>query len=68
LPPEVFSRNFGNVSAKADVYSFGILLLEIVGGKKNVDITIKNTSTTKNSDFSNLALVTCKTLFHVTKV
>jgi hypothetical protein len=24
--------------------------------------------TTKNSDFSNLALVTCKTLFQVTKV
>jgi serine/threonine protein kinase len=40
---EVFSRNFGNVSAKADVYSFGILLLEIVGGRKNVDVAIENT-------------------------
>ncbi|XP_018812025.2 rust resistance kinase Lr10-like isoform X2 [Juglans regia] len=37
IAPEVFSRNFGNVSHKADVYSFGMLLLEIVGGKRNVD-------------------------------
>jgi serine/threonine protein kinase len=44
IAPEVFSRNFGNVSAKADVYSFGILLLEIVGGRKNVDITVENTN------------------------
>ncbi|GLT57321.1 hypothetical protein SLA2020_303010 [Shorea laevis] len=44
IAPEVFSRNFGNVSYKSDVYSFGILLLEVVGGKKNVDITVENTS------------------------
>jgi serine/threonine protein kinase len=43
IAPEVFSRNFGNVSYKADVYSFGILLLEIVGGRKNVDVTVENT-------------------------
>jgi serine/threonine protein kinase len=43
IAPEVFSRNFGNVSSKVDVYSFGILLLEIVGGRKNVDITVDNT-------------------------
>jgi len=28
----------------ADVYSFGILLLEIVGGRKNVSVTNDNTS------------------------
>ncbi|CAI0541175.1 unnamed protein product [Linum tenue] len=39
IAPEVFSRNFGNVSHKADVYSFGMLLLEIVGGRNNVDVT-----------------------------
>jgi serine/threonine protein kinase len=44
IAPEVFSRNFGNVSYKSDIYSFGILLLEVVGGRKNVDITAKNTS------------------------
>ncbi|CAN0923223.1 Rust resistance kinase Lr10 [Linum grandiflorum] len=39
IAPEVFSRNFGSVSYKADVYSFGMLLLEMVGGRKNVDET-----------------------------
>ncbi|CAI0544879.1 unnamed protein product [Linum tenue] len=39
IAPEVFSRNFGSVSYKADVYSFGMLLLEMVGGRKNVDVT-----------------------------
>ncbi|XP_021800291.1 rust resistance kinase Lr10-like [Prunus avium] len=29
IAPEVFSRNFGNVSYKSDVYSFGMLLLEM---------------------------------------
>jgi serine/threonine protein kinase len=38
IAPEVFSRNFGNVSYKADVYSFGMLLLEIIRGRKNVDV------------------------------
>ncbi|GMN51706.1 hypothetical protein TIFTF001_020864 [Ficus carica] len=32
IAPEVFSKNFGNVSYKSDVYSFGMLLLEIAGG------------------------------------
>ncbi|CAM8939714.1 unnamed protein product [Rhodiola kirilowii] len=32
IAPEVYSRNFGTVSAKSDVYSFGMLLLEMVGG------------------------------------
>ncbi|KAM7461664.1 hypothetical protein LguiA_029785 [Lonicera macranthoides] len=31
IAPEVFSRNFGNVSYKSDVYSFGMLLLEMIG-------------------------------------
>ncbi|BBH05306.1 Protein kinase superfamily protein [Prunus dulcis] len=34
IAPEIFSRNFGNVSCKSDVYSFGILLLEMVGAEK----------------------------------
>jgi serine/threonine protein kinase len=36
IAPEVFSRNFGNVSYKADIYSYGMLLLEMVGGRKNI--------------------------------
>ncbi|KAI9081731.1 hypothetical protein K1719_036279 [Acacia pycnantha] len=37
IAPEVFSRNFGNVSYKSDIYSYGMLLLEMVGGRTNVD-------------------------------
>jgi serine/threonine protein kinase len=43
IAPEVFFRNFGNVSYKSDVYSFGIMLLEMVRGRKNVDVMV-NTS------------------------
>ncbi|KAM7465725.1 hypothetical protein LguiB_013287 [Lonicera macranthoides] len=46
IAPEVFSRNFGNVSYKLDVYSFGMLLLEMVGGRKNIDLTVQNPSQT----------------------
>ena len=44
IAPEVFSRNFGNMSYKSNVYSFGILLLEMVGGRKNVGVIMENTS------------------------
>ncbi|KAL2479216.1 Protein kinase superfamily protein [Forsythia ovata] len=39
IAPEVLSRNFGRVSYKSDIYSFGMLLLEMVGGRKNNDLT-----------------------------
>ncbi|GMN52774.1 hypothetical protein TIFTF001_021929 [Ficus carica] len=42
IAPEVFSRNFGNVSCKSDDYSFGMLLLEMVGGRKNTNVTEEN--------------------------
>nr|KYP68964.1 putative receptor-like protein kinase At5g39020 family [Cajanus cajan] len=41
IAPEVFSRNFGNVSYKSDIYSYGMLLLEMVGGSKNLDMSSK---------------------------
>ncbi|WCJ21909.1 PR5-like receptor kinase [Euphorbia peplus] len=34
IAPEVFSRNFGQVSSKSDVYSYGMMILEIVGVRK----------------------------------
>lgn len=34
IAPEVFSRNFGKVSYKSDIYSYGMLLLDMVGGRK----------------------------------
>ncbi|KAK4259633.1 hypothetical protein QN277_005945 [Acacia crassicarpa] len=42
IAPEIFSRNFSNVSYKSDVYSYGILLLEMVGGRKITDVTEEN--------------------------
>ncbi|CAL5399773.1 unnamed protein product [Camellia sinensis] len=42
IAPELFSRNFGEVSYKSDVYSFGMLLLEMVGYRKNIDVTVEN--------------------------
>ena len=44
IAPEVFSRNFGSMSYKLDIYSFGILLLEMVRDRKNVGVTVENTS------------------------
>ncbi|PON78676.1 Serine/threonine protein kinase [Parasponia andersonii] len=44
IAPEVFSRNFGPVSYKSDVYSYGMMILEIVGGRKNVNVKANNTS------------------------
>nr|CAD1838385.1 unnamed protein product [Ananas comosus var. bracteatus] len=44
IAPELVSRNFGIVSDKSDVYSFGMLLLEMAGGRRNVDRMMENTS------------------------
>ncbi|XP_074365455.1 rust resistance kinase Lr10-like [Apium graveolens] len=44
IAPEVFSRNFGEVSSKSDVYSFGMLLLEIVGARNHISIGTENAS------------------------
>ena len=44
IAPKVFSRNFGSMSYKSNVYSFGILFLEMVGGRKNVGVTMENSS------------------------
>ncbi|KAH8955712.1 hypothetical protein BDL97_07G001900 [Sphagnum fallax] len=38
LAPEY--ATFGQLSDKVDVYSFGILLLEIISGRKNIDFTL----------------------------
>ena len=44
IAPELFNRNFGGVSHKSDVYSYGMMILEMVGGRKNIDVGISNTS------------------------
>nr|CAD1823505.1 unnamed protein product [Ananas comosus var. bracteatus] len=45
IAPEVFSRSFGAVSSKSDVYSYGMMVLEIVGGRKNVEVTTSSSET-----------------------
>ncbi|KAH9722836.1 LEAF RUST 10 DISEASE-RESISTANCE LOCUS RECEPTOR-LIKE PROTEIN KINASE-like 2.1 [Citrus sinensis] len=44
IAPEVFSRNFGEVSHKSDVYSFGMMIMELVGCKNNLDSGVDNSS------------------------
>ncbi|KAM5561746.1 rust resistance kinase Lr10-like [Rosa sericea] len=39
IAPEVFNGNFGTVSYKSDVYSFGMLVLEVIGARKETDVT-----------------------------
>ncbi|XP_065866413.1 rust resistance kinase Lr10-like [Euphorbia lathyris] len=42
MAPELFYKNIGCVSYKADVYSFGMLLLEIAGRRKNLNSLLEN--------------------------
>jgi serine/threonine protein kinase len=44
IAPEVFSRAFGAVSTKSDVYSYGMMLLEMVRGKTNMKGSADNSS------------------------
>lgn len=44
IAPEIFMRNLGNPSHKSDVYSYGMLLLEMIGGKKNDQLETSNSS------------------------
>ncbi|XP_074371076.1 LEAF RUST 10 DISEASE-RESISTANCE LOCUS RECEPTOR-LIKE PROTEIN KINASE-like 2.4 [Apium graveolens] len=44
IAPEVACRNFGQVSHKSDVYSYGMMILEMVGGRKNVNARADHTS------------------------
>ncbi|TVU22031.1 hypothetical protein EJB05_31707, partial [Eragrostis curvula] len=46
IAPEVFSRGFGVVSTKSDVYSYGMVLLEMVRGTKEIKEDADNSSET----------------------
>jgi serine/threonine protein kinase len=46
IAPEVFNRYFGGVSHKSDVYSYGMLVLEMVGARKEFDSELSQTSET----------------------
>ncbi|PWA60629.1 Concanavalin A-like lectin/glucanase, subgroup [Artemisia annua] len=45
MAPEVFFRSFGGASHKSDVYSYGMMVLEMTGARKN-----KNTNLTSASE------------------
>ncbi|KAK9204090.1 hypothetical protein WN943_014347 [Citrus x changshan-huyou] len=44
IAPEVFNRNFGEVSHKSDVYSYGMMIMELVGCKNYRDSGIDHSS------------------------
>ncbi|XVF79244.1 hypothetical protein PTKIN_Ptkin14bG0205400 [Pterospermum kingtungense] len=46
IAPELVYKNLGGVSYKADVYSFGMLLMEMVGRRKNMNAFVEQTSQT----------------------
>uniref|UniRef100_A0A6N2LRT5 Protein kinase domain-containing protein n=1 Tax=Salix viminalis TaxID=40686 RepID=A0A6N2LRT5_SALVM len=48
MAPELFYKNIGGVSYKADVYSYGRLLMEMVGRRKNLNALTNHSS---QSDF-----------------
>ena len=44
IAPELFYKNIGGVSYKAGVYSFGVLLMEMVGKRKNLNAIADHSS------------------------
>ncbi|VVB09140.1 unnamed protein product [Arabis nemorensis] len=44
IAPEVFSRMYGRVSHKSDVYSYGMMVLEMVGARKRNHVSNNSSS------------------------
>ncbi|XP_059455118.1 cysteine-rich receptor-like protein kinase 22 isoform X1 [Corylus avellana] len=44
MAPELFYKNIGGVSYKADVYSFGMLLMEMAGRRRNINAFAEHSS------------------------
>ncbi|XP_044490271.1 LEAF RUST 10 DISEASE-RESISTANCE LOCUS RECEPTOR-LIKE PROTEIN KINASE-like 2.1 [Mangifera indica] len=44
IAPEMFYRSFGAVSYKSDVYSYGMMIIEITGGRQNNNVQAENSS------------------------
>ncbi|KAL5570552.1 hypothetical protein UlMin_027127 [Ulmus minor] len=44
IAPELFYKNIGGVSSKADVYSYGMLLMEMASRRKNVNPNLEESS------------------------
>ncbi|KAJ1282416.1 hypothetical protein BS78_03G050100 [Paspalum vaginatum] len=44
IAPEVFNRSYGAVSSKSDVYGYGMVVLEMVGARKQIDVSTDSSS------------------------
>ncbi|KQK09288.1 rust resistance kinase Lr10 [Brachypodium distachyon] len=44
IAPEVFSRQYGAVSSKSDVYGYGMVVLEMVGAKNQINVSTDNST------------------------
>uniref|UniRef100_A0A0E0N116 Protein kinase domain-containing protein n=1 Tax=Oryza rufipogon TaxID=4529 RepID=A0A0E0N116_ORYRU len=45
IAPEVYSKQFGAISSKSDVYSYGMMILEMVGAReRNIDANSESSS------------------------
>ncbi|MBA0614935.1 hypothetical protein Godav_015147 [Gossypium davidsonii] len=44
IAPELFCRNIGGVSHKSDIYIYGMVILEMVGGRKNINVRVSQTN------------------------
>ncbi|KAF8035427.1 hypothetical protein BT93_C1452 [Corymbia citriodora subsp. variegata] len=44
MAPELFYKNIGGISYKADVYSFGMLLMEMASRRKNINANAEHSS------------------------
>ncbi|KAL3751339.1 hypothetical protein ACJRO7_012200 [Eucalyptus globulus] len=43
IAPEVFCRNVGGITQKSNVYTFGMIVLGLVGGRKNIVTGVERT-------------------------
>ena len=41
---ELFYRNFGEISHRSNVYSYGMMVLKMTKGRKNIDVIVDHTS------------------------
>ncbi|KAL3731449.1 hypothetical protein ACJRO7_028343 [Eucalyptus globulus] len=44
IAPELVIRGIGGVSHKSDVYSYGMMVMEMVSGRKNTEVEVDHTS------------------------
>ncbi|EOA24587.1 hypothetical protein CARUB_v10017851mg [Capsella rubella] len=66
IAPEVFSRMYGKVSHKSDVYSYGMLVLEMIGARSRSSVSNNNNSSMYFPDwiYTDLEKKECKRLLN----